>query len=447
MKRYPWLYVPTLYFAESLPYNIVNTISTFIFKSMAVSNVTIGLTSYLYLPWVVKMFWGPLVDLYGTKRRWILGMQLFMAAALGVGAVALFSPSFLVLSLVVLTVVAFLSATHDIATDGFYMLALSSEQQAFYVGIRSLFYRLGTIFAVGALVVWAGRLEKSTGNIPGAWATIVWVVAGIFAVLFLFHVLYLPRPVSDVRRGRRGEPSTKMPFGAGEPASSSALPQAEHAPAAPFLEVFRAYFRQPRIAAVVAFILLYRLSEAMVVKMLVPFMRDARTAGGLGLETATVGFAYGTIGIVSLVVGGILGGWLISRFGLRRCIWPMAIALNTPDLGYIYLAHAAHPGLPVVYGVVALEQFGYGLGFTAFMVFLMYTSKGLFKTAHFAISTGFMALGMMLPGMLSGKLQQLLGYPHFFVMILVAAIPGMLVIPLLPIGEEAREVPRDVDAG
>jgi PAT family beta-lactamase induction signal transducer AmpG len=423
MKRYPWLYVPTLYFAESLPYNIVNSISTFIYKSMGVSNVTIGLTSYLYLPWVIKMFWGPLVDLYATKRLWIVGMQLFIVAAFGVCAMVLFSPSFLILSLVVMTVIAFLSATHDIATDGFYMLALSPERQAFYTGLRALFYRLGTIFVIGGLVVWAGRMEKSTGNIPGAWSKILWIAAGIFSALFLFHLLYLPRPAADARRQRHSEGQSS----------------------APFLEVFRAYFQQPRIAIIVTFILLYRLSEAMVVKMLVPFMRDSRAAGGLSLGTDTVGFAYGTIGIVSLVVGGLLGGWLIARFGLRRCFWPMAVALNTPDVGYIFLAKAKEPLLPVVYGVVALEQFGYGMGFTAFMVFLMYTSKGPYKTAHYAISTGLMALGMMLPGMLSGKLQQLLGYPNFFVMILIAAIPGMLVIPFLPIGEEVTEVPRDID--
>lgn len=422
MKRFPWLYVPTLYFAESIPYHIVNTVSIFIYKSMEVSNVTIGYTSYLYLPWVIKMFWGPLVDTYATKRIWIRSMQILMAAAFVVVGVGLFSPHYLTISLALFTLIAFLSATHDIATDGFYMLALDDERQAFYVGIRSLFYRLGAIFATGVLVVWAGNLETSTGNIPKAWATILWAAAGIYAVLFLFHSLYLPKPSSDV--SRRQESRTT-----------------------PFLDVFKTYFTQPKIIPIVLFILIYRLGEAMVVKMLVPFMRDGRDAGGLGLDTATVGYAYGTVGIVSLVVGGILGGWLISKWGLRKCIWPMAIALNTPDIGYIYLAKAAEPTLTAVYAVVAAEQFGYGLGFTAFMVFLMYTCKGAYQTAHYAISTGLMALGMMIPGMISGQLQKALGYPNFFVMILAISIPGMLVISFLPLGDEQKEVPKDIDPG
>ena len=270
-------------------------------------------------------------------------------------------------------------------------------------------------------MVWGGNLEKSAGNVPQAWSVIFWTVAGIFLLLAIVHFLYLPRPVTDVR-GRREESRTP-----------------------PFLDVFKSYFQRPRIVAIVMFILLYRLAEAMVVKMLVPFMKDPRTAGGLGLETATVGYAYGTVGILSLVLGGLLGGWLISRFGLRRCIWPMALALNAPDVGYIYLAKAAEPTLTAVYSVVAIEQFGYGLGFTAFMVFLMYTSRGAYQTAHYAISTGLMALGMMGPGIISGKLQQALGYEQFFVMILIVSIPGMLVIPFLPLEDRPQEVPKDID--
>lgn len=422
MKRHAWLYIPTLYFAESLPYHMVNTVSTFIYKSMGVSNEVIGYTSYLYLPWVIKMFWGPAVDIYATKRSWIRSMQILMAAAFAVTAVAMFSPSYLTLSLILFTAVAFLSATHDIATDGFYMLALDEKRQAFYVGIRSLFYRLGAIFTTGGLVVWAGKLELSTGNIPKSWATILWAAAGIFLLLYAFHSFYLPKPAGDIRKNR--EDKTGGP--------SYAL-------------VFKTYFQQPGIIPIVIFILLYRLGEAMVVKMLVPFMRDPVDAGGLGLPTATVGYAYGTVGIVSLVVGGILGGAVISKFGLRRCIWPMALALNAPDIGYIYLAKAAEPTLQSVYAVVAVEQFGYGLGFTAFMVFMMYTCRGSFKTAHFAISTGLMALGMMIPGMISGKLQSVLGYENFFIMILAASIPGMAVIFFLPIEEGAKEVPKDID--
>lgn len=420
MKRFAWLYIPTLYFAESLPYNLVNQISVILYKRMGVDNVTIGLTSYLYLPWVLKMFWGPMVDMYATKRAWIRSMQILMAAAFAVIAVGIFSPSFLTLSLILFTVIAFLSATHDIATDGFYMLALSPDRQAFYVGIRSLFYRFGTIFATGALVVWAGHIEASTGNIPQAWATVFWATAGIMLALFLFHTFYLPRPDADTA-GRHAK--TTLP---------------------PYLDVFKTYFQQPGIVAIVAFILLYRLGEAMLVKMLSPFMLDARAVGGLGLDTITVGYAYGTVGIVSLVIGGILGGWVIAKFGLKKCIWPMALALNAPDIGYIWLAQAAETNLAAVYAVVAVEQFGYGLGFTAFMVFLMYTCEGRYKTAHYAISTGLMALGMMIPGMISGVLQQKLGYSNFFIAVMAISIPGMLIIPFLPMKADIKEVPTDL---
>ncbi|MBI4178456.1 AmpG family muropeptide MFS transporter [bacterium] len=415
MKRLTWLYVPTLYFAESLPYFMVNSVSIFMYKSMGVSNTVIGLTSYLYLPWVIKMFWGPAVDLYATKRGWIRSMQILMALAFGVLAVALFSPAYLTLSLIIFTVVAFLSATHDIATDGFYMLALSKDDQAFYVGIRSLFYRLGAIFTTSGIVIWAGRIETSTGNIPYAWSVAAWMAAGTLLALFVFHTFFLPRPPEDVK-GLHAESEEGT-----------------------YLNVFKTYFQQPGILPVVLFILLYRLGEAMLVKMLVPFLRDPREAGGLGIDTAQVGFIYGTVGIVSLVAGGLLGGWVISRFGLKKCIWPMAIALNLPDAGYVYLAKTAEPAMTAVYAAVGIEQFGYGLGFTAFMVFLMETSKGAYKTAHFAISTGLMALGMMVPGMISGKLQELLGYGDFFILVLALTLPGMLIIPFLPIEETNRK--------
>jgi MFS transporter, PAT family, beta-lactamase induction signal transducer AmpG len=405
--RTPWMYVPTLYFAEGLPYILINTVSTIMYKKMGMSNEFIGLTSFLYLPWVIKMFWSPLVDVSATKRLWISATQALMAVVFAALALSLHTPLFVPFTLAAFGAVAFISATHDIAVDGYYMLALDTRQQAFFLGVRSLFYRLAVICGSGLLVVLAGTIEKHTGNIPLGWSAVFAATALLFGAAFLFHRAYLPCPAADA-------------------------PGAAHGEARNFSGAFRTYFRQPKVIPVITFILLYRLGEAMLAKMAAPFLLDAPAAGGLGMATDTVGYVYGTVGVISLAGGGLIGGWLIARFGLRKCIWPMAIMLNAPDIFYIYMAQVK-PALGVVCAMVAFEQFGYGLGFTAFSVFLMYIAREPYKTSHFAISTGFMALGMMLPGMASGLLQAALGYPAFFTLVLLLTIPGMLMLFFIPL--------------
>lgn len=400
--RHPFTYVPTLYFAEGLPYIIVNTVSVILYKRMGMSNEFIGLTSILYLPWVLKMFWSPLVDIRKTRRYWIICTQSIMAVLFAVLALSIPTPLFLPLTLALFVMIAFISATHDIAVDGYYMLALDRHQQAFYIGVRSLFYRLALLCGQGLLVVWAGSLEERTGSIPLSWMLTMFIPAVVFSAACLFHQQGLPRPVEDC--------------------CTVAGTQSRN-----FTAAFTSYFTQPGIVRIVLFILLYRLGEAMLLKMAVPFLLDGPAAGGLGLSTKTVGYAYGTAGMLSLTVGGLAGGWLIARFGLKRCIWPMAIMLNAPDLVYIYMA-AVQPEAWLVYVLVSCEQFGYGLGFTAFSVYLMYIAREPYKTTHFAISTGLMALGMMAPGMLSGYLQQWLGYTGFFTLVLALTVPGMLMI-------------------
>ncbi|MEJ2745991.1 MAG: MFS transporter, partial [bacterium] len=386
-RRLPWIYVPTTYFAEGVPYVIVNTVSVVMYKTMGIPNRLIGLTSLLYLPWVIKMLWGPLVDTRSTKRRWIISAQVALALCFIATAFALKTDLFFPLSLILFSLIAFTSATHDIATDGFYMLTLSRENQALYAGVRSTFYRFAMIFASGGLVVLAGLIERKTGLIRQGWTAVFCVSGVIFLCLAIFHKFYLPFSSSDAG-------ITALTAGAEE-----RLHRSE------FLRVFKNYFSQPRIVPIVAFILLYRLGEAMLVKMAQPFFLDPVVKGGLGLSTETVGTVYGTMGISCLLAGGILGGWCVARFGFRRCIWPMALALNLPNLSYVYLAWA-RPSLDAVYFLVALEQFGYGLGFTAFTIFLMYIAREPFKTSHYAISTGLMALGMMVPGALSGYVQE-----------------------------------------
>jgi len=408
--RSPWGFIPTLYFAEGLPYVIINTVSVILYKRMGIDNGSIAFwTSWLYLPWVIKMFWGPLVDLYSTKRRWVLGTQAVMAACLAAAAFSLKTPGFFLVSLLFFALGAFISATHDIAADGFYMLALTEKDQALFVGIRATFYRMAMIFGSGLLVYVAGRLETSTGNIPDSWFLVLAGSAGLFVLLAVYHRFMLPLPASDGQQAA---------LGAGKQAS--------------FWTIIAVYFRQEKIGATLAFILLYRFGEAMLVKLASPFLLDSRAAGGLGLTTSQVGVVYGTVGVASLVVGGVLGGWLIARYGLKRCIWPMALLLNGPDLFYVYMAYAQPPAI-VTGLLVAAEQFGYGVGFTAFTVYLMHRAgESSFKTAHFAISTGIMALGMMLPGFVSGYVQQAVGYRAFFVIVCLATLPGMLVIPFIP---------------
>lgn len=408
----PWLFVPTLNFAEGIPYVIINTVSVLFYKKLGVDNAQIAFwTSFLYLPWVIKMFWGPIVDGYSTKRKWILVTQFAMVCCLLCLAFAIQLSNFFFISLLILAVGAFISATHDIAADGFYMLALSQKDQALFVGIRSVFYRLATIFASGILVFFAGQLEVRLGNIALSWTGAIAFSALIFATIFIFHFFALPTPNLDLEK----------------PALTSQIKTF-------YLKVIESYFSQQGIWAILAFILFYRFGEAMLVKLTAPFLLDKPEVGGLGLSTSEVGLVYGTVGTLFLVIGGILGGVLIAKYGIKRTIWFMALALNLPNLFYVYLAFV-QPSITLVYPLVALEQFGYGLGTAAYSVYLIYLSTE-YKTAHFAISTGIMALGMMLPGLISGYLQQRLGYPLFFILVFLLTIPGMLMLFFIPLNDE-----------
>ena len=402
----PWRWIPTLYFSQGLPYVVVMTLAVVMYKNLGVSNTEIALyTSWLYLPWVIKPLWGPLVDLLGRKRRWIVALQFTLGAALAMVALALPAPKFLQLTLAVLWLMAFASATHDIAADGFYMLALPQRTQAAFVGVRSTFYRLSMIAGQGGLVVLAGWLQERSGTPAAAWAQVFWLLAALFVLAGLYHAWALPRPASDVAAPR------------------SANFRAD------FVAVFLAFFRQPDIGRILAFLLLYRFAEAQLLKLVTPFMLDPRAAGGLGLRTQDVGVAYGTVGVAALTAGGLLGGWLVSRHGLQRLLWPLVLCMHLPNTVFVALALWQPESLALVSAAVALEQFGYGLGFTAYMVFMLMVAGGadgsaVHKTAHYALCTGFMALGMMLPGMGAGWLQERLGYTWFFVWTCVATLPS-----------------------
>ncbi|HVT28285.1 MAG TPA: hypothetical protein VHE81_09755 [Lacipirellulaceae bacterium] len=604
--RSAWWWVPSLYFAEGVPYVVVMTVAVIMFKRLGVSNAQIALyTSWLYLPWTVKPLWSPLVQRIGTRRGWVVVMQLLVAAGLCCTALSIPLASFLRWSLVALAGVAVASATHDIAADGFYLLALSPHEQAWFVGIRSTAYRMAMIAGQGLLVMLAGVLESSTGlpvvqvhvraadvaptpikfdisqfspvtesgpqriiasndkyqislrgrsadeakavrkaakewniahgfyqeaavhkttakkdgywgraqtwledfirrqfgpekhakrqtggragdlavvlmrvtkpvppgeqqivqfgqvkgdasfsavegerfevtdanwnqpfaavvqvdpkldrpsqatfeirsgNLPLAWSITFFVVAGTFLAFCIYHFVALPRPPADFLVRHTAESGGERLVG--------------------FLTPFAEFFCRPRILAILAFLLLYRFPEAQLVKLTTPFLLDPREAGGLALSTGTVGFIYGTVGVVMLTVGGIIGGFVAARHGLGRWLWPMALSMHLPNLAFLFLAYAQPANRWVITAGVAVEQFGYGFGFTAYMLYCVYIAAGKHQTVHYALCTGFMALGMMIPGMWSGWMQELIGYRHFFVWIMLAMIPSLLSVVFIPL--------------
>lgn len=397
-----WFFVPTLYFAAGLPYVLVNNVSVVLYKNLGIDNATLAFwTSILYLPWAIKFLWSPLVELYSTKRTWIVRIQLLMVVCLSAIALSLQLPQFFFLSWIGFAIAAFLSATQDTAIDGFYLLVLDQKAQAFFVGIRSTFYRIAMLFGSGLLVFLAGQLEHQTGA-KLAWTTVIMFPAFVFFILWIVHTFILSEPETELDN---------------RPSFSTV-----------YRSVIQSYFQQPKVGAVLAFILLYRLGEAMLVKLAAPFLLDAPEVGGMGLSTAQVGLAYGTLGSIALTLGGVLGGWFVSRYGVKRTLFPLAIALNLPHLFYVYLAYQS-PAIHWIYGLVTIEQFGYGLGTAAYSVYLMLLATDSYKTSHFAISTSVMALGMMLPGLISGFVQQALGYQLFFWLVVALSIVGM--IPLL----------------
>ncbi len=409
----PWLWVPSLYFGQSIPYVIVMILSVVMYKANGISNQDIAFyTSWLYLPWVIKPLWSPLVDMFGTKRRWTVLLQLVIGAALASVALTMQLPNFFRMSLAVLWLMAFSSATHDIAADGFYMLGLRQKEQAALVGVRSTFYRLGMIAGQGALVYLAGRLEVSLGDVGKAWSIVFFVVAGVFLLLCGWHQLVLPRPAADHAVAKGGNPLRE------------------------FLGTFGAFFGRRDIWLILGFILTFRLGEAQLLKLVAPFLMDPVAKGGLGLTTAQVGIAYGTVGVAALTVGGLIGGWLISRLGLKRCLWLMVLAVHLPDVVFVYLSSLQPQNFYVISAFLALEQFGYGFGFTAMMLYMIMVAEGEHKTAHYAICTGLMALGMMVPGMFSGDIQAWLGYQKFFVWVCLATVPAFIMAGLVKIDPE-----------
>lgn len=420
--RSPWSWIPTLYFAEGMPYVVVMTVAVIMFKKLGISNTNIALyTSWLYFPWVIKPIWSPLVDILKSKRWWIVSMQILIGGTLAGIALCLPGPQPFRYCLAFMWLLAFSSATHDIAADGFYMLALDEKKQAYFVGIRNTFYRFAVIAGQGLLVMFAGFLEKwyslrlpESQAIPQAWTVTFYLLAFIFCLLFVFHHFILPRPSQDRENTKADTPRQVM---------------------IAFAETFTGFFQKKHIFSALAFILFYRFAEAQLVKIASPFLLDKRTAGGLELATFEVGMIYGTIGVAALTVGGIIGGIVMARNGLKHWIWWMTAAMNIPNIVYLFLAIVQPSDTLLISSCVAMEQLGYGFGFTSLTFFMMLFSAGRHQTAHYALCTGFMALGMMLPGMISGWLQEHIGYQLFFIWIMVCTIPSFIATKYIHIEE------------
>ena len=423
-KKNAWAWVPSLYFAEGLPNAVVALVAVLLYKRLGLSNTEIAFyTSWLYLPWVIKPIWSPFVDMLKTKRWWIIAMQLLIGA--GLGGIAFTIPGSLWLegSLFCFWLMAFSSATHDIAADGFYMIGLNDNQQSFFVGIRNIFYRLAMMFGQGVLVMVAGNLEVITRNIRYSWSLTFYIVAGIMIALGLYHCWILPKPKEDKSSLETNNDSS----------SADPSPTSFRDVIIGFGMTFKSFFQRKNIGVALLFIFFYRLPEGMLTKITPLFLSDGMTKGGLGLSPQDIGFVSGTVGLIGLLLGGIIGGIAASRWGLKRCLWPMVCAITIPDLVYVYLAYYMPASLLPINICIFFEQLGYGLGFTAYMLYLIYFCQGENKTSHYAICTGIMALTLMLPGMIAGWLQELMGYQMFFIMIVILCSLTFIVSALVKI--------------
>lgn len=411
-KNNAWLWVPSLYFASGLPYHAITSISDIMYKDMGVDNASIALyTSILLIPWTIKPLWSPLVEMIGTRRNWTLYSQLLLVFCFAAVAFAVPSGSFILLTFAAFMLGAFVSSTHDIALDGFYILGLPQEKQSFFSGIRNTFYRIATVFSSGALVMFADRMGKSLENGNHAWSATFAITALIMAILFFYHRKAMPKPADDIAR---------MPKNIGEVFGN-------------FGDIIKTYFQKPGIWATLLFLLLFRFPEAQLGKIGKLFLMDTLAAGGLELSKGDIGFLNGVIGVAGLIAGGILGGICISRKGLKYWLWPMVTAISLPDIVYVYMSLAQPGSLGTIGSCIFIEQLGYGFGFTAYTLYMIYFAQGKYPTAHFAISTAFMSLGMMLPGMISGYIQESVGYENFFIWVMLCTIVTFAVSAIIKI--------------
>lgn len=397
--RSPWIWVPTLYIVEGIPYFIVTVLSIALFKDLGESNSRIALfTSLITFPWIIKPLWSPFVDVIRTKRWWVLLMQAMMC--LSVGLLAWLAPQgFFTIALILFTITAFASATHDIAADGYYMIALNDKQQANFVGIRSTFYKLANIFCQSVLLVIVGWLERNH-SVSAAWTYTLLICSGLLAVFALWHVWSMPR-IEQTQ-----EVATQQVWQG-------------------IANTWRSFFQKKGIGLAICFMLLYRLPEALLLKMELPFLRDDRSLGGLGLTPDMIGYLNG-IAIGLMLLGGIVGGLAAGKWGLKKVMLWMCLMLTLPCVVYCYLAMELPTNFWITAACIGFEQLGYGLGYTACMLYMIHIAEGEYKTSHFSICTAFMFLGLMLPGMIAGWIADTVGYTIFFWIVMACCLPSIL---------------------
>lgn len=423
MKKNPLSWIPSLYLGESLPYAAVMLMSLVLYQEMGLSDTQITLyTGWLGLPWVIKPLWSPIVDGIKTKRWWILAMQLTIGAALALLAFTLPTNFWLQCSLALFMLIAFGSATHDISADGFYILGLENREQELYVGLRNTFYRIGMVLGQGGLVMLAGLLQESGASIPISWSVTFLAVAGLMLMLFAYHSRMLPKVETD-RAPVEGE------------TTGGTIANIFH----DFALTLKVFLTKPHLITALLFILLFRLPEGLLTKIVPLFLKRTVEEGGLALTDVQYGFVYGTLGVIGLLGGGIVGGWLVSKYSLRRMLWPLVLCITLPDIVYVYLSIYGSESLSLIAACVFIEQVGYGLGFTAYTLYLVSFSHGERSTSVFSICTAFQYLGgVMLPGMVSGWMSDSLGYSQFFCAVMGFCLVTFAVTAMLKLPEENK---------
>lgn len=418
VKPYAW--VPSLYMGEALPFSAVMLLSLVMFKEMGMTDSQITLyTGWLGTPWVIKPIWSPIVDNLKTKRWWIVSMQFLMGVALAMVALTLPTALWLKASLAVLMVIAFASATHDISADGFYIIALSDKDQELYVGVRNTFYRVGLVIGQGGLVLLVGYMQEGTFGawlqpMLSSWMAVFIIMAVLMVVLGVYHACVLPK----VERSVHGR------FDIGEQVRE-------------FVKTLRVFVGKPHIVSALCFILLFRLPEGLLTKIVPLFLMRSADEGGLAMSDTDFGLIYGTLGVIGLLAGGLVGGWAVSRWGLKRCLWPLVMCITLPDVVYVYLSYCPTDNMWLVGSCVCVEQIGYGLGFAAYTLYLVTFSRGERSTAVFSICTAGQYLGgVMLPGMVSGLISENIGYQKFFLLIMLFCLVTFAVTAIVKIDED-----------
>jgi len=415
--RNPLTWVPSLYFAQGLPFFAVALVAGQMFKSMGVANDDIGhWTAAIMSAWIFKPLWSPFLELASSKKLVVVAFQLIGGACLGGVALALHTPFWIAACIVMLTLVAISSATHDVACDGLYIASLDEKDQARYAGWTGTFFNAGRFISAGGLLLLAGHFEKTLG-VASAWTIVFCILAAMMITLGLYNGWALPLAKNTV-----------------------AVDTNAAAIAGTLREVIVDYFKKPGIWVAILFIILFRAGEAQVQTIGPLFLREARNLGGLGLSTAEVGAVYGTVGTIAFIVGSIAGGYFTSWLGLKRAILVLILAVNLPNLVFYFLAAAQPTNLAIIGTALSVEMFGYGFGFVGLILYMMQVvAPGKYQTAHYAFSTGIMQLGFSLFKWVSGDIQVALGYQNFFIWVLAAAIPVALLSQMIPMSARERD--------